>query len=378
MSKDTNSFGHDKTLTYESRGFVYKKRKNICSKHQFGRYNFITLQHHENVTRSRHKARIMCKFATFRILTLKDMTIRKFTLVILSMLLCISVQAQNGAYERYIQQYSGMAIDQMKRYGIPASITLAQGLLESAAGQSRLAKEANNHFGIKVSGYWTGPYIVKSDDRPDDKFRVYSSPAESYEDHSKFLRSGKRYASLFDLKKTDYKGWAHGLKRAGYATSPTYAQALINMIDKYDLHAFDKARHHESREERHERKEKEKLQQRTNGHTIRRCNGQYYVIALEGDTYDSLAKTFKEKESKLRKYNDVDATFQLKSGDIVYLGKKQKKADAGLTQRTHTLRVGESLYSISQRYGIRLSSLCKMNPIKRNYHFKIGDEIRIK
>ena len=130
----------------------------------------------------------------------------------------------------------------MKRYGIPASITLAQGLLESAAGQSRLAKEANNHFGIKVSGYWTGPYIVKSDDRPDDKFRVYSSPAESYEDHSKFLRSGKRYASLFDLKKTDYKGWAHGLKRAGYATSPTYAQALINMIDKYNLHTFDKAR----------------------------------------------------------------------------------------------------------------------------------------
>lgn len=324
------------------------------------------------------KRDFICKFATFRILTLKDMTIRKFTLVILSMLLCISVQAQNGAYERYIQQYSGMAIDQMKRYGIPASITLAQGLLESAAGQSRLAKEANNHFGIKVSGYWTGPYIVKSDDRPDDKFRVYSSPAESYEDHSKFLRSGKRYASLFDLKKTDYKGWAHGLKRAGYATSPTYAQALINMIDKYNLHTFDKARHHESREERHERKEKEKLQQRTNGHPIRRCNGQYYVIALEGDTYDSLAKTFKVKESKLRKYNDVDATFQLKSGDIVYLGKKQKKADAGLTQRTHTLRVGESLYSISQRYGIRLSSLCKMNPIKRNYHFKIGDEIRIK
>ena len=271
-----------------------------------------------------------------------------------------------------------MAIDQMKRYGIPASITLAQGLLESAAGQSRLAKEANNHFGIKVSGYWTGPYIVKSDDRPDDKFRVYGSPAESYEDHSKFLRSGKRYASLFDLKKTDYKGWAHGLKRAGYATSPTYAQALINMIDKYNLHTFDKARHHESREERHERKEKEKLQQRTNSHPIRRCNRQYYVIALEGDTYDSLAKTFKVKESKLRKYNDVDATFQLKSGDIVYLGKKQKKADAGLTQRTHTLRVGESLYSISQRYGIRLSSLCQMNPIKRNYHFKIGDEIRIK
>lgn len=306
------------------------------------------------------------------------MSIRKFFLVILSTLLFSPLWAQNGAYERYIQQYSGMAVDQMKRYGIPASITLAQGLLESAAGQSRLAKEANNHFGIKVSGYWTGPYIVKSDDRPDDKFRVYSSPAESYEDHSKFLRSGKRYASLFDLKKTDYKGWAHGLKKAGYATSPTYAQALINMIDKYNLHAFDKARHHESREERHERKEEAKLQQRTNGHTIRRCNGQYYVIALDGDTYDSLAKTFKVKESKLRKYNDVDATFQLKGGDIVYLGKKQKKADAGLTQRTHTLRVGESLYSIAQRYGIRLSSLCKMNPIKRNYHFKIGDEIRIK
>lgn len=305
------------------------------------------------------------------------MTIRKYLLLFVSIITLSSAQAQSGLYERYIQQYAGMAVDQMHRYGIPASITLAQGLLESAAGTSQLAREANNHFGIKVSGCWTGPYLIKSDDRPDDKFRVYTSVSDSYEDHSKFLRNGRRYAFLFDLDANDYKGWAHGLKRAGYATSPTYAQSLINMISKYNLDRYDLSRH-ESRELRHERKEEQKIQRQIRDRQIHRCNGQYYVVAAEGDTYARLASMLKMKEEKLRKYNDATANYQLKGGDVVYLGKKRKKADSTITGNYHIMQAGESLYSIAQRYGIRLQSLCKMNPVRRNYRFKVGDMIKIK
>ena len=146
-------------------------------------------------------------------------------------------QRPNQAYWEYIEKYRSMAQDQMMRHRIPASITLAQGLLESAAGRSELALKANNHFGIKVGTGWTGPYVIKSDDRPDDRFRKYNNVAESYEDHSQFLLK-PRYASLFKLNITDYKGWANGLKQCGYATSPTYAQQLITIIENYGLHQY--------------------------------------------------------------------------------------------------------------------------------------------
>ena len=131
--------------------------------------------------------------------------------------LMVSAQSKQSAQWRYIENYKDMAIDQMRRYRIPASITLAQGLCESGAGRSRLATEAHNHFGIKVGSNWTGPYIVVADDRPDDRFRKYRTDDESYEDHSRFLTNNQRYRALFNLKLTDYKGWAHGLKKAGYA-----------------------------------------------------------------------------------------------------------------------------------------------------------------
>ena len=321
----------------------------------------------------------MRKFANQQPTFTFNMTIRNLILIILSTLTTLTASAQTSAYDRYIDRYSGMAVDQMKRYGIPASITLAQGLLESAAGMSRLATKGNNHFGIKVGGTWTGPYMVMADDRPDDKFRVYRSVAESYEDHSKFLRTGRRYAFLFDLRPTDYKGWARGLKQAGYATSPTYAQGLINLIEKYNLQRFDgKHHHHEKAEERHERKEQQRLQQQAFDREVRRCNGQFYVIARSGDTFASLARIFRIKEEKLRKYNDVDQSYRLRQDNVVYLGKKRKKADRSMKRRYHVMREGESLYSIAQMYGIRLSSLCKMNPIKSDYVFRVGDEIKIK
>lgn len=303
--------------------------------------------------------------------------LRKLFLCLLLFCAATGVEAQTGLNERYIARYSGMAVDQMNRYGIPASITLAQGLLESAAGTSRLAKEANNHFGIKVGLNWTGKYIVMADDRPDDRFRVYRSVEDSYEDHSKFLRGGRRYAFLFDLEPTDYKGWARGLKKAGYATNPAYATALINLIERYGLQQYDSPQA-ASLARRSPDKAQSRMQEKITDHVVRRCNGQYYVIAQAGDTYASLARKLRTKEKKLREYNDVPSGYRLRPGDIVYLGKKRKKADKTMKRRYHVMQQGESLYSISQTFGIRLSSLCKMNPVSGDYRFKVGDEIKIK
>lgn len=302
--------------------------------------------------------------------------IYKIFFITLTTLISLTGKAQT-VYNNYINKYAGMAVEQMKRHGVPASITLAQGLIESAAGTSRLAQKANNHFGIKVGTTWTGPYMIMADDRPNDKFRVYRSVTESFEDHSLFLRNGSRYAFLFNLKANDYKGWARGLKQAGYATSPTYANTLINTIERYNLTTFD-LNAHDSRELRHQQREERKLQNRAKGHTVRKCNSQYYIIAQEGDTYASLARLMRNKEKRLREYNDVDESYALKTGDVVYLGKKQKRAAASIANKYHIMEEGESLYAIAQRYGIRLKSLCKMNPIRRNYRFKVGDKIKIK
>lgn len=301
---------------------------------------------------------------------------RRLLLLLYLCLLSGSLCAQSSLYQAYIERYSAMAVDQMHRYGVPASITLAQGLLESAAGTSRLATQGNNHFGIKCGGVWKGPYMLMNDDAPNEKFRVYGSAAESYEDHSKFLRNGRRYAALFGLKRTDYKGWARGLKQAGYATSPTYAASLIELIEKYRLDRYDHAGHQRHAEK--QAQEQQKWQARAGHHVVRRCNGQYYIVAEAGDTYASVARSMKTKERKLRQYNDVPDDYRLKAGDIVYLGKKRKKADSSMKRRYHVMEPGESLYTISQRYGIRLRSLCKMNPIGQDEHFQVGDEIKLR
>lgn len=293
--------------------------------------------------------------------------------VLLLLLLPHPAEAQQSAYREYIARWAPTAVREMNDHGIPASITLAQGLLESGAGKSRLAREANNHFGIKVGVGWTGPYIVMADDRPDDKFRVYKSAEESYADHSRFLTNGRRYAFLFRLSRTDYKGWARGLKQAGYATNPAYARSLIELIEKYHLDAYDH-KTHLSRTEKAE----QKLQSKAAGHEIRRCNGQFYVVAEAGDTYRSLARLMGKRERKLRRYNDVDKSATLHAGDIVYLGTKRKRADRKLGTKYHTLQAGESLYTVAQLYGVRLTSLCKMNPITADYHFKVGDRVRIR
>ena len=189
---------------------------------------------------------------------------------ILALLVCtVAAQAQrrNTRYVEYIEKYAPLAVQQMKEHKIPASITLAQGLLESGAGQSALARKSNNHFGIKCGSNWRGRTVRHDDDARNECFRAYSNPRDSYEDHSAFLKRGARYAFLFDLKVTDYKGWARGLKKAGYATDPSYANRLITIIEDYDLYKYD-SRGMSKREARNWEKELKKKPWLANPHQV--------------------------------------------------------------------------------------------------------------
>lgn len=297
----------------------------------------------------------------------------------------LTLSAQQDAYRSYIERYESLAVEQMQRYGIPASITLAQGLLESAAGQSTLARKANNHFGIKTGGAWKGPYVVRDDDSAGEHFRAYRNVHESYEDHSLFLRNRKRYASLFTLSPTDYRGWAKGLKAAGYATNPHYAQRLIDLIERYGLHRYDlkhgKVKHvgkylaegSESAVAAEGREES-----RSSVYAVRRCNGNYYVVASPGDTYASIAKWAGVRERKLRRYNEVPRREPLVPGEIVFLEKKRSKAARSLKGKIHVVRDGESLHSISQHYGMRVEVLYKKNRLPAGYIPRVGDALRIR
>lgn len=274
---------------------------------------------------------------------------KKQILFLIFIIGCLSLQAQkrNKQYENYIRQYRDLAVEEMKRYRIPASITLAQGLLESGAGQSTLARKSNNHFGIKCGSDWDGRTVRHDDDARGECFRAYKHPKQSYEDHSKFLANRPRYASLFKLKITDYKGWAKGLKKAGYATNPRYADQLIDIIELYDLHKYDT-------------KDGLKwMKQNPNPHTTYLSNDLLYIVVRSGDTWKSISKEFDISQKKLRKYNDLYKGYQLQVGDILYLEEKNRKADK--EHIVHVLRSGESMYSVAQKYGIRLKNLYKLN-----------------
>ena len=198
------------------------------------------------------------------------------------------LQGVSQQYLNYIERYKGMAIDQMLRYKIPASITLAQGLLESGAGTSTWARKANNHFGIKCGRAWKGPYVLQDDDERNEKFRKYRSVEESYEDHSRFLQQA-RYSSLFDLSPKDYKGWARGLKRCGYATNPRYASLLIDLIERYDLDQYDKYKSSKLHFD-YSSIDRQLNSESLPSHLVYRNNENYYIIARAGDTFDLLAE----------------------------------------------------------------------------------------
>ena len=290
----------------------------------------------------------------------------------------LSIQAQmprwNSVYQAYIDQYKDLAIEQMLKYRIPASITLAQGLLESGAGKSSLAVKGNNHFGIKCHD-WLGKTMYKDDDASNECFRVYDNVLQSFEDHSKFLRQHKRYASLFDLRTTDYAGWAVGLKRCGYATSPTYAQSLINIIEVYNLSQYDHATSYDSYIV--QRSGTDKPAQGNTLHPIYRYNKNYYLKARNGDTFKSIGNEVQISGRSIAKYNERGYHDTLKEGDIIYLKKKQKRADKEYKGVKHTVQPGESMYLISQRYGIRLKNLYKMNELSPDYQLRVGDQLRV-
>jgi LysM repeat protein len=288
-----------------------------------------------------------------------------------------------------------MAMEQQQKYKIPASITLAQGLLESGAGRSRLAREANNHFGIKTPGGWTGPYILVNDDLPNEKFRKYKSVRDSYEDHSLFLLK-PRYKVLFTYSITDYKAWAKGLKKCGYATSPTYAESLIRIIEMYSLHQFDKrtpqrysknstlnargkegeiSRHYLKRLSQNKIKEK-KIPAFFKTHAVYYNNDNYFIVVQENDNLASISQATGVTIKKLLKYNDLSKNYTLTVGDILYLRKKAKRASKEYINKPHVVEEGQSMYDIAQMYGIRLKSLYQLNNLSpKKYNVQVGDFI---
>ena len=289
-----------------------------------------------------------------------------------------SVPAKNisqakDSYERYILTYYPIAVEQMVRHNIPASITLAQGLLESGAGNSKLSRSSNNHFGIKADKSWKGKRTSSMDNGKLCYFRKYNSVSDSYEDHSMFLVNRQRYSSLFKLKKSDYKGWAKGLKKAGYAEDPAYPTKLINLIERYGLQRYDEYTMKDVK-----RADGVAFETYETGgrRTIYKSNSLLYVFGNTGDTFKSLGKEVGVSRRKLIKYNDLYKDYNIKAGDILYLEKKHNKASKEHPE--HTVKAGESKHSISQKYGIKLDKLYKRNRQYSERGIKIGDIIELR
>lgn len=305
--------------------------------------------------------------------------VKKLSLFLFASLLNISnVSAQmrwNSIYQSYIDQYKNLAIEEMLRYNIPASITLAQGIFESSAGRSELTVKGNNHFGIKCHG-WGGNTIYHDDDERNECFRAYDNAKQSYEDHSKFLSQNTRYRSLFSLQRTDYRSWARGLKACGYATNPVYADKLIELIELYKLYELDCAEHYDKFMAKRGGYDKP-ITQGMMLHPIKIYNKNYYIIARAGDTFKKIGQEVDLSYRKIAKYNERNKNDVLQPGEVIYLKKKQKHADKAYKGRPHIVKPNDSMYSIAQFYGIRLKSLYKMNHLSPDYQLRVGDVLRV-
>ncbi len=315
-----------------------------------------------------------------------------------------SAQAKTEATaEEYIQQFKGIAVSEMKKFGIPASIKLAQGLLESGIGTSKLAVYGNNHFGIKCHTVWTGPSMKHTDDAVDECFRVYSDPKESYKDHSQFLLTRSRYSSLFKLKSNDYEGWAKGLKAAGYATNPRYANMLIDVIERHQLYVYDMDLS-EAEMEKYRNKlvgqEKEALialqnqivkiessqasvllsranqAPATPNHTgVVFYNNKVKVVRLQkNETLKDISKKFNISLNKLKDFNDLKNQQDLTEGQLVYLSTKKKRAK----QKTHLVLSYETVWSISQMYGMQMGKILERNYLKKGEEPETGTTLYLK
>jgi LysM repeat protein len=285
----------------------------------------------------------------------------------------------------YINMYAGFAVKEMLISGVPASITLAQGILESGDGNSSLAKKAKNHFGIKCHGMWEGKKHYMDDDAKDECFRVYNSVFESYKDHSNFLKGRGRYEDLFKLRMTDYKGWARGLKKAGYATNPKYPALLIRIIEENDLAKYDKMKKAPKGGAKLPKEQKEKgknpaisvIQDDTpivsafNRQMYQR-NGIKFIRVKDEDTFESLERLLGMRKWQFYKYNVLSCSDQLEEGMVLFMQaimNKTRKADYHIAARN------ESLRWVSQEYGVKLSKIAKYNGITTNTETESGQKI---
>ncbi len=309
---------------------------------------------------------------------------KRLLLVLMTVLLSIGA-AKNPKLD-YIDKYSDIAIKEMKRTGVPASITLAQGILESNAGQSVLATKGNNHFGIKCHNDWKGKTMKMDDNAPKECFRVYPNAEASFRDHSDFLRSRDRYKSLFELKQTDYKGWARGLKKAGYATDTGYADKLITLIEDYELYRFDKGvkvsvkpplEIEEPKVVQLEPRPGMKYQESVTFSTARKVysqNGVPFVYSEAGETYASIAASNGLFLKELLKFNDHEQELALEPGTMVYLARKKAQGPVGVNKYV-VEKDGETLRDIAQRFGIRYAALQKLNIVLYGKTLEEGDTV---
>lgn len=296
-------------------------------------------------------------------------------------LLSIHVLGQQSRQE-YIKKYQLTAIREMNRSGVPASITMAQACLESADGNSELARKSNNHFGIKCKRSWKGGRVYYDDDRRNECFRKYTSVDDSFVDHSNFLLNNKRYAKLFKLKRTDYKGWAKGLKKAGYATAPHYAKELIRIIEQFKLYRLDY--NHELNIIKSTEVATLASKEISNdlildvfgSRTVEERNGIKSIVARKGDTYEIIAQELGMRSWQLYKYNDQIKGYRPQKGEIIYIKKKNCRTKDN--QLTHIVEAGESMHYISQFYGIRLRPLYRRNRMKYGQHPKVGQVIYLR
>ena len=305
----------------------------------------------------------------------------RFALVVLLLVCHFDSFAQalrKPTFMDYIRTYEGEARHQMDRHAIPASITLAQGLIETGAGTSTLARDHNNHFGIKCHSTWTGKRTYRQDDNPNDCFRSYPSAKDSYDDHSMFLKA-RRYQRLFALRYDDYRGWAKGLQLCGYATNKGYANMLIKVIEDYELYTFDRGEYPTWYGGRATSVRRSVESERTYDRPMRPSYISYgllYVLADQNDTYERIAADMGISAKKLATSNDTPLDSPLNEGDVVYLEPKNKEASARYL--TYTVRVGDSMHEISQRYGIRLDQLYKLNNKDADYAPEEGDVLRLR
>ena len=324
----------------------------------------------------------------------------KILLMVIAILICLHTSTAQSTTDirTYINQYKTLALEQERLYGIPAPITLAQGILESRAGTSDLAAHANNHFGIKALGGWSGGvYRAWDDEAVKSKFRVYSSAKESFKDHSQLLKNNSRYQSLFNISVYDYRSWAHGLQKAGYATSQNYAKALIGYIDAYELYSINggvKLKPHKksilsknTKEEdlaeakeytlevSVETEEEEEITQTLQKFVVE-INKVKRTLLYPGETLSSVSMKYNIPKHKILEYNETASEDDIHEGDIVYLQKKKRKFSG--PQDFYRVKDGDSLYSIAQQFGIRTSSLAMMNKKDLFSPLVEGEKIRLK